>query len=65
MNPVITKMEQFTIIVDWFQPFAIVAKTFILNVVGFLDLPLHCNKFAVKAVGRFKPKMIVMYTCIP
>ena len=65
MNPVITKMEQFTIIVNCFQPFAIVVKTSILNVVGFLDLPLHCNKFAAKAVSRFKPKRIVMYTCIP
>ena len=27
-----------------------------LNIVGFLDPPLHCNKFAAKAVSWFKPK---------
>ena len=58
-------MEQFTIIVNWVLSFAIVAKTSILNVARFLDLPLHCNKFAAKAVSLFKPKMMVMYTCIP
>ena len=56
MNPVITKMEHFTIIVNGFYPFAIVAKSSILNVVEFLDPPLQCNKFALKAVGWFKSK---------
>ena len=37
MNPVITKMEHFVIIVNSFKPFAIVAKSSILNVVGFLN----------------------------
>ena len=31
---------------------------------GFLDSPLHCNKFAAKLVGWFKPKRIVTHTCI-
>ena len=53
MNPVITKMEHFAVIVNSFQPFAIVAKSSILNIVGFLDPPLHCNKLATKAVGWF------------
>ena len=43
MNPVITKMEHFVVIVNSFQPFAIVAKSSILNIVGFLT----------KAVGWF------------
>ena len=34
----------------------------ILNFAVFLDPPLHCNKFAVKAVGWFKSKRMVMYT---
>ena len=55
-------MEPFAIIVNGFQPFAIVAKSSILSVVGFLDPLLHCNKFAVKAVGWFKPKRIAMHT---
>ena len=46
-------MELFTIIVNSFWPFAIVAKSSILNIVGFLDPPLHCNKFAAKAVSWF------------
>ena len=33
-----------------------------LNVVEFLDPSLHCNKFAAKAVGWFKPRRMVMYT---
>ena len=37
MNPVITKMEHFVIIVNDFKSFAIVAKSSILNVVGFLN----------------------------
>ena len=45
MNPVITKMEDFTIIVNGFSPFAIATKSSILNSVGFLDPSLHCNKF--------------------
>ena len=51
MNPVITKMEHFMIIVKFFYLFAIVGKSSILNVVGFQGPPLHCNKFAAKAVG--------------
>ena len=39
MNPAITKMEHFTIKVNGDQPFAIVAKSFILNVMGLLDPP--------------------------
>ena len=35
------------------------------SIVGFLDPPLYCNKFAAKAVSWFKPKRMVMYTCIP
>ena len=62
MNPLITNMEHFAIIVNGFYPFAIVAKSSILNVVGFLDPPLHCNKFAAKGIGWFKPKRMVMYT---
>ena len=62
MNPVITMMEHFMIIVNSFELFAIAAKSFILNVVRFLDPPLHCNKFAAKTVGWFKPKRMVMYT---
>ena len=65
MNPEITKMEHFTIIVNSIWPFAIVAKSFILNAVRFLDTPLHCNKSAPKAVGWFKPGRMVMCTCIP
>ena len=65
MNPVITKMEHFAIIVNGFSLFAIDAKGSILNVVGFLELPLHCNKFAAKAVGWFNPKRIVTYECMP
>ena len=55
-EPCHIKMENFTIILNNFQAFAIVSKRSILNVVGFLDPPLHCNKFAAKAVGWFKPK---------
>ena len=51
MNPFITKMECFPIIVNNFSLFAIVAKSSILNVVWFLDPPLPCNKFVAKAVG--------------
>ena len=65
MNPVITMMEYFAIIVNGFQLFAIVAKRSILNAARFLDPPLHCNKFAAKAAGWFKPKRMVMYTRIP
>ena len=56
-------MEHFAIIVNGVSHFAVVAKSFILNVVGFLDPPLHCNKFAPKAVSWFKPERMVMYTC--
>ena len=62
MNPVIIKMEHFAIIVNNFKPFAIVAMSSILNVVGLLNPPLHCNKFAAKAVGWFKPKRMVIHT---
>ena len=64
MNPVINKMEQFMIILNYVQAFPIVAKTSILNVVDFFNPPLHCNKFAAKAVGRFRSKRMVTYTCI-
>ena len=64
MNPEITKMEHFTIIVNSTWPFAIVAKSFILNAVRFLDTPLHCNKSAPKAVGWFKPERMVVYIYI-
>ena len=64
MNPVINKMEQFMIILNYLQAFPIVAKTSILNVVDFFNPPLHCNKFAAKAAGRFKTKRMVIYTCI-
>ena len=39
MNPVITKMDLFAIIVNGVQPFANAAKSYILNVEGFLDPP--------------------------
>ena len=52
MNPVITKMEHFAI-------------NDVLNVVGLLDPPLHCNKFTAKAVSWFKPERMVIYTCVP
>ena len=64
MNPVINKMEQFMIILNYLQAFPIVAKTSILNVVDFFNPPLHCNKFARKGAGRLKPKRMVTYTCI-
>ena len=63
MNPAITKMEHFVIIDNGFYLFAIVAKSSMLNVVGFLDPHQYCNKFATKAVGWFKPKRMTMYTC--
>ena len=62
MNHVIIKMEHFAIIVNSFWPFAIVTKNSILNVVGFMFPPLHCNKFPAKAVGWFKLKRMAMYT---
>ena len=65
MNPVITKIEHFVIIANYVWPSTIVAKSSILNVVGLLDPTLHCNKFAAKTVGWFKPERMVMYTCIP
>ena len=65
MNPVITKMMDFVIIVNGFQLFAIVPKSSILNVVGFLDPLLLCNKFAAEVAGWFKSKRMVMYTFIP
>ena len=65
MNPVITKMEHFAIIVNHFYPFATVAKSSILNVVGFLHSHLDCNKFAAKLVSWLKTKRMVMYTCTP
>ena len=65
MNPVITKMEHFMIIVNGFSSFAIVVKSYNLNVVGFLDTPLQCNKFTAKAISWFIPKRMVRCTCIP
>ena len=66
MIPVITKIEHFAIIVNVLQPFANVAKSSILNVLGFLDPLLHCNKFAAKAVDWFKPeRMVTYYTYTP
>ena len=59
MSPVITKIEHFAIIVNDFQPFAIVAKNFTFNVVPFLDPALHCNKSDAKAVGWFKPWLFI------
>ena len=56
MNPAITKMRHFPIKVNNFWPFTIVAKSSVSNVVGFLDPPLHRNKFAAKVVGWFKSK---------
>ena len=49
-------MKYFTIILNGLQAFAIVAKKSIINVVGFLDPPLHGNKFTAKAIRWFKPK---------
>ena len=63
MNQAITKMGHFLIIVNSFKLFTIVAKSSILNVEGFLDLPLQCYKFAAKVIGWFKSKWIVIYTC--
>ena len=65
MNPVITKMEHFAIIVNDFCLVANVAKSSILNIVDFLDPPLHCNKFASKTVSWFIPKRMVMYLFTP
>ena len=48
MNPVITKMEHFPIIVNDFCSLAIIVKSPIFNVMGFLDEPLLCDKFAAK-----------------
>ena len=62
MNPVITKMEHFAIIVNNFWSLSIIVKSPIFNVVGFLDQPLLCNKFAAK--NWSKPKRMVVYTCI-
>ena len=67
MNPSITNMKHFAIIVNGFWPFVIVGKNSILNVAGFLDPPLHCHKFAcspAKALGWFKPKRIVIHVCL-
>ena len=61
VNPVITQMQHLTIIVNSFWMFAVVAKSPILNVVGFLDPSLDCDRFAAKAVGWFKPKRIHVY----
>ena len=47
MNPTITKMERFAIVVNDFEPFTIAAKKSTLTVVGFLDPALHCNKFTL------------------
>ena len=63
MNPAITKMDHFAMIVNNFYSITIVAKSSILNV-GFLDPPLHYNKFAAKAVDWFKPNRLIMYTWI-
>ena len=41
-------MGHFLIIVNGFQLFTTVAKSSVLNVVGFLDTSLHRNKFAAK-----------------
>ena len=59
-NPVITMIEHFAIIVNSFSIFAIIAKSPIVNAVGFLDSPLHCNKSAAKAIGCLKLKKMVM-----
>ena len=65
MNPVITNMKDFAIIVNSFQLLTIVAKNSILNVAGFLDLPLYCNKLLysqAKALSWFiKPKSMDAY----
>ena len=61
----ITKIKHFMIIFNGVHPFAVVAKGFILNVVGFLDSPLHYNKFPPKAVSYFKSERMAIYTCIP
>ena len=65
MNPVITNMKDFAIIVNSFQLLTIVAKNFILNVAGFLDLPLYCNKLLysqAKTLSWFiKPKSMDAY----
>ena len=54
-------IEHFAITVNSFFIFAIVAKSpIIVNAVGFLDSPLHCNKSAAKAVGCLKLKKMVM-----
>ena len=63
MNPVITKMKHFGIIANGFYSFAIVAKSFHFKFCGFLDPPMHCNKFAAKAVGWFKPNRMG-YVCM-
>ena len=55
-EPCNIKMEHFAIIHNSFQPFAIVAKSSILNFVGFLDPPLHCSKFAAQVAACFRPK---------
>ena len=47
MNPVITKMKCFVIIVDDFLLLGIVTKSSILNVLEFLYPPLHCNKLVM------------------
>ena len=64
MNPAITKREHLAIIVMVFGHLQLLPKSSILNVVGFLDPLLHCAKFPAKVVGLFKPKRMVMYTCI-
>ena len=56
MKPARTKMGHFSIIVNDLKLFTIVAESSVLNVVGFLDPPLHRNKFAAKVVGWFKSK---------
>ena len=60
-KPSITKMGHFLVIVNCFQLFTIVTKSSVLNVVGFLDLPLHRSKSAAKVVGWFKSKWLYIH----
>ena len=56
MKPAITKMGHFPVILNSLQLFTIVAKSSVLNVVGFLDPPLNRNKYTAKVVSWFKSK---------
>ena len=62
MNPVTLRWSTLRLYLTAFSRLQLLQRLFaILNVVGFVDPPLHCNKFAAKAVSWFKLKACVRY----